>query len=427
VSVTETDKLVVLPNGAVVAFDETPNAGSTAMGFFMRVGSRNEARHEWGAAHLLEHLAFKGAGPWTAAAVADRMDRLGGDINAFTTRDLTCYYAHVLDEDAPEAFDLLWQLVTAPRLTEEDFERERGVVREEMRDALNDAEDRAEQAYMQALWGRHPVSHDVLGSPTSLDEMTWATIRRFWRTHYHPANLVVVWVGRPSPAVRDRVVDRIAAWPPAAGVRVLRPPKPVGGFRRVPVAGDQVFVMLGWPAPPRGQRAEHATRILTLALGGQNSSRLWQRLREQSGLAYYVGASYQPQHDYADLALSCGVAPDTIERAVAEMGQEWGTLVRQGLSAAEVERAQQQLRRNLVFGLETPEGRMHHVARWVMDGYAPPALPELLKDMEAVGLDDVHRVLAELAASPHFAFGASGPEDALSRRLADIFLNEAEG
>jgi len=426
------DKLVNGSRLVMEAPGRRTSGGSVAVAVFVSAGSRDERPSEWGAAHFLEHLAFKGAGGMAAETLADRMDRLGGDVNAFTTRELTCYHAHCLASDWETAFDLVWTLATAPHLAEADVDRERGVVRAELRDALGDAEDRAEEAYLRALWGRHPVARDVLGSMGSLERLDAAAVAQFHRRRYVPAETMVVMAGGGEALAfaraRAAMAARMAAWPtgPAAGPTVTAP-QAVGGERLVRVPGDQAYVVLGWPTVPWHHPDAMTHRLLGMVIGGQNTSRLWQRIREQEGLAYQVGASYSGQTDHGDLSLSAAVAADQVARVVDEMAREWQGLLKRPPDRDELDRARTQLKVGIVFQEETPEGRLHRLARWAGADLAVPTAQDLLTAVDRVTQDDVVRVLTDLhrTQSSHLALGVAGPRRALTHGLRDRFLEGA--
>ncbi len=420
-------------NGSRLAVEAgSQHAGSAAVAVFVAAGSRDERLREWGAAHLLEHLAFKGAGAFTIEALADRMDRLGGDVNAFTTREVTCYHAHCLAGDWDAAFELVWSLATAPHLEAEDLERERGVVEAEQREALNDPEDRAENAYLKALWGDHPVSREVLGSAASLRRMTVGGLSAFHARTYVPDRTLVVatghWGGPDPDAARARVLDRMAAWAPGGRPAAPAAGEPVaGGAERLTrVAGDQAYVVIGWPAVPWHHPDAMIYRMLGIVLGGQNTSRLWQRIREQEGLAYQVGAGYSGHRDHGDLSLSAAVAANQVERVVTEMAAEWRGLTERPPTAAEMERAATQLKIGIVFQEESPEGRLHRVAPWLAAGWTVPTVRDLVASVDRVTGDDVLRVVDDvnLHGMPHTALAAAGPRRALVPGLRDRFLDE---
>ncbi len=381
---------------------------------FVDVGSRDEGPGQRGCAHLLEHLAFRGAGSLDRQAIADRMDRLGADVNAFTTRDLTCYHAHVLDRDLESAWELLWAMTMAPWLTDADLDRERGVVAEELREAEDDVEDRADQAFTEALWGRHPLGRDVLGSRDSLKRMRGATVRGFHARHYGSNRLTVVLAGSGVGRILDRVRERLAGAPTAADL-IRTPPVAESAVRRRLVPGQEVFLSLGIPAPLMGDADENAWRLLGIILGGQNSSRLWQRIREEMGLAYQVGAQYNAYADYADFSASAGVAAERVQETLSAMTEEWVGLVDRPVTELELERAKRQASTGLVFGRETVEGILHYLARWATVGVSPPDPRELIAGLNETPLAAVQRAAAQAVArfESEAAVGIAGPQRAL--------------
>jgi predicted Zn-dependent peptidase len=384
------------------------------LGIFVDVGSRDERTGERGCAHLLEHLAFRGAGSLDRQAIADRMDRLGADVNAFTTRDLTCYHAHVLERDVEAAWELLWAMAMSPWLTADDLERERGVVAEELREAEDDVEDRADQAFTEALWGRHPMARDILGTAESLSRMREGTVRGFHTRHYGANRLTVVLAG----AGVDRLLDRVRRDVSMARLADPAPriaPVATAAVRRRVVPGQEVYLSLGISAPVMGDPAENAWRLLGIILGGQNSSRLWQRIREQMGLAYQVSAQYSAWVDYADFTASVGVAADRVRETLAAMAEEWEGLVRHPVTALELERAKSQASTALVFGRETVEGVLHYLARWAAAGQEPPDPRELMSGLAQTPLEAVHAAAAQAVSrfASDVAVGIAGPRQAV--------------
>ncbi len=402
------------PRGDRLVYEESTEAGSAALALFVDVGSRDEGSGERGCAHLLEHLAFRGAGPFDRQAIADRMDRLGADVNAFTTRDLTCYHAHVLAQDLEAAWDLLWAMTMSPWLTAEDLERERGVVAEELREAEDDVEDRADQAFTEALWGRHALARDVLGTRASLDRMRVTTVRRFHARHYGANRLTVVLAGSGVSRILDRVRAALAEAPSVPDL-TRTPPAAMSAIRRRLVPGQEVYLSLGIPAPLMGEPDEQAWRLLGIILGGQNSSRLWQRIREEMGLAYQVGAQYNAYADYADFSASAGVAAERVRETWSAMAEEWVGLVRNPVTALELERAKRQASTGLVFGRETVEGVLHYLARWATVGVCPPEPGEVIAALTDTSLEAVRRAAAEAVArfESAAAVGMAGPQRAL--------------
>ncbi|CAB1129033.1 Insulinase family protein [Candidatus Hydrogenisulfobacillus filiaventi] len=365
----------VLPNGVTLAVDSSPAPGSVALGVFVPVGSQDERdRAQWGWAHLLEHMVFKGAGPWDVDGVAAVMDDLGGEVNAFTTREYTCFYAKVLEPLGCRAADLLWTLVTAPRLEAGELAKERAVVLEEMAEARDDIEDVTEQRYMEALWADDALRHDILGAPGAIRRVSAAALRGFWETAYSQAPPVCVVAGSGAAEVARRWREALQR------PRYRGPRRTAGGWRPAPrevvkrQAAEQVHVLMGREGPALTGADYWEQLVLSLVLGGQNTSRLWLRLREQEGLAYTVGAALNSYGGWGETDIALTVRPDNLARAVAVAGEEVRRLAGEGPTEAEVGRAVTALTSNLVFGLETPDGRMQRLGRWLLLERLPPDL-----------------------------------------------------
>lgn len=415
------DSLKTLKSGLRVAFDDHGSLGTTAIGIFVGVGSRDEAVHEAGMAHFLEHLVFKGAGSLDSRAIAAEMDLLGGEVNAYTSRDYTCYYAKVLTPLAIPAWNLLWTMVRHPWLREEDIAPERNVIKEELREAHDDLEDRCETAYMQALWQDFALTHDVLGSMKSLGQVNAANLSQFYSRHYTTNNMVVALAGDGTDGILT-ILDQL---PPDA----LMPPTP-SRHSPHPQAleihdghpSEQVQVLLGVAAPPLDSRDYPATLLLSTILGGQNTSRLWQRLREQEGLVYTVSTGYNAQPEWAEMSIHMALSPDSVPSALAAIAEEVQGFQEQGPSSDDLERAVIQIETSLAFSRETPEGRMFRLGRYALCRACPPdheVFVQLLKDVTP---SQVQQLSNKLWSSwDRVAIGTAG---ALDRRGAGSSIRQ---
>lgn len=399
----------LLPSGMTVAYDDIPAVGTTALAFFVHVGSRDETPEAWGVAHLLEHLVFKGAGDWDFREIAARMDMLGGDINAFTTREYTCFHAKVLDPYAEEAFLLLRDLVTRPWLRPEDIEREKRVVLEEMKESQDDPDEVTDQVYADALYADSSLTHDILGTPESLAQVGGEEVRAFFDHWYNPANMVFAVSG----GGRDALVDRLASDPSKTSGTFSLPRKPPvlrleTRMRKAP--WEQVHVMLGTKAPPRDGQDYYAALLLALSLGGQNSSRLWQRLREEAGLVYQVGTQYMAERDYGDMAIYLALGHEEVPQALTLMREEIESMAHDGPSREEILRSARLLETSLVFGLETPDGRVQRLGRYALWGESPPPVSSMIAQVRAVEPKRIRQLAEELWVMPEaLAVAATGP------------------
>ena len=402
------DSLTTLKSGLRVAFDDHGSLGTTAIGIFVGVGSRHEAVDEAGSAHFLEHLVFKGAGTLDSRAIATEMDLLGGEVNAYTSRDYTCYYAKVLTPLAVPAWNLLWTMVCHPWLRDEDITPERNVIQEEIREAHDDLEDRCEMAYMQALWQDFALTHDVLGSMESLSQLNGAKLRQFYATHYTPNNMVVALAGDGTDGIL-RILDqeRKDALAPLTASRHRPRPQALEIHDAHPA--EQVQVLLGVAAPPLDSRDYPAALLLSTILGGQNTSRLWQRLREQDGLVYTVSTGYNAQPEWAEMSIHMALSPDSVPRALRAIAEEVQGFQEQGVDLDDLKRAVIQIETSLAFSRETPEGRMFRLGRYALCNACPPDHEVFVQLLKNVTPTQVKQLATSLWSSwDRVAIGTAG-------------------
>jgi predicted Zn-dependent peptidase len=392
----EIDFLQHTGQGLTVVFDDVPSVGTTALAFFVAAGSRDETPGEWGVAHLLEHLLFKGAGQWHARAIARMMDRMGSDINAFTTRNYTCFHARVLNQEALAAYRLLKTMVTDPWILEADVHREKNVVFEEMRESQDDPDDVLDDLLTQALYQDDSFTHDVLGSPGQLHGIDVARIRAFHQRYYRPDFMVLAISGGARDAVLNEAMQDFAA--PVARTALPRrrraPQVRISRTQRVQ-DWEQVRMGLAIPAPAR-YADQYASALVTAAiLGGQNDSRLWQRLREDEGLVYTVGTQYTADFDFGDMSTYLAIAPEAVDRAMDALKEEFVRLAEVGPTVEELSQTAMALYTVMVMAQETPDARVMRLGRYGLDQVLPWDLDTVAAQLNAVPEDAV----AALAAS----------------------------
>ncbi|HEY4006052.1 MAG TPA: pitrilysin family protein, partial [Pseudonocardia sp.] len=275
-----------------VVSEWVPGVRSASVGVWIGAGSLDETLGEAGAAHYLEHLLFKGTRRRTAAQIAEEIDAVGGELNAFTAKEHTCFYAHVLDDDLALAVDLLADVVTAATMADDDVELERAVVLEEIAMRADDPEDLAGEVFDTALFGDHPLGLPVIGSTESIEEMTRDRLRGFWRRHYTPPRMVVAVAGNVDHGqLVELVAQAFGSGAPAAPAGP-RPTRPLlsAGSRTVLHSEDSehAHLIMGLRGLDRHDARRPALEVLNTALGGGMSSRLFQQIRERRGLAYSV-------------------------------------------------------------------------------------------------------------------------------------------
>ncbi|MBA2321367.1 MAG: insulinase family protein, partial [Deltaproteobacteria bacterium] len=342
-----------LAGGLRVLSETVPGVRSVSLGIWIAIGSRDETPAQAGAAHYLEHLLFKGTRTRTAAGIAEEFDAVGGDLNAFTAKEHTCFYAQVLDTDLPMAVDVLADVVTDAVMAPADVEIERSVVLEEIAMRDDDPEDLLGELFDESLFGAHPLGRPVIGSEDSIRGMARDTLHDFWRGEYTTPRMVVAAAGnlahphlvalveKAFDAAMTRAGSAAPVAPRAAGTAVLNP-----GSQLVLRAEDteQAHVMLGVPGISRHDPRRSALAVLNTALGGGPSSRLFQQVREQRGLAYSVYSGVAAYTDAGILSVYAGCAPERLGEVVHVVRSVLADVAAHGLTPAEVVRAQGNLR-----------------------------------------------------------------------------------
>jgi predicted Zn-dependent peptidase len=400
-----------LANGLQVLAEPMPESQSVAIGVWCQVGSRHEQAEEAGLAHFLEHLCFKGTTHRSARDISEEIDRLGGELNAFTTREQTAFYATVLGEHLPHAVDLLGDLVIHPRLTARDVDKERQVVIEEIRMVDDNPEEMVHDLHARQLWGRHPLGRPVQGTALSVGRLSRRQVVRFWREHYRPSNMIIAAAGRLKWRPLLRQLDRtFGRWRsrPAIGRPAGAPPARHGvRFIRRPLA--QLHCCLSAPGLPQHHPDRYAGYLLNTILGGSVSSRLFQEVRERRGLAYTV---YSSQHSFADTgttSIYAACQPSAGARVLALIEQELRALARVGVGRRELNQAKEQVRGTVLLGLEHPHARMSRLARDLFYLGRVTTIEEGLRAIEAVTPSLLRRLAAALFVPSSYSLTLLGP------------------
>ncbi|WP_425572290.1 M16 family metallopeptidase [Pseudonocardia eucalypti] len=406
--------LSLLPSGLRVVTEPLPGVRSASVGVWIGAGSRDEVAGQAGAAHFLEHLLFKGTARRTSVRIAEEIDAVGGELNAFTAKEHTCFYAQVLDTDLPLAVDLLVDVVTAATMTPADVELERAVVLEEIAMRADDPEDMLGEVFDTALFGDHPLGRPVIGSQASVEALTQAGLHGFWRERYTPPRMVLAAAGNVEHA---RVLELAeAAFPAAPAGTPLAPrqgPPVATGEARVEVHHadtEQAHLMLGVRGLDRRDERRTALEVLNTALGGGLSSRLFQQVREQRGLAYSVYSATTSYADAGQLAVYAGCQPDRLGEVTSVIREVLDSVAERGLTDAEVARAKGALRGGLVLGLEDSASRMSRIGRHELDYGRQRSIRQTLDAIEAVTPDDVAAIAAEVLNRP-LTTAVIGPVD----------------
>ncbi len=391
-----------LPGGLRVVTEYLPAVRSASVGVWVGVGSRDEGTTVAGAAHFLEHLLFKSTPTRTAVDIAQAMDAVGGELNAFTSKEHTCYYAHVLDTDLALALDLVADVVLNGRCAVDDVELERDVVLEEIAMRDDDPEDALADMFMTAMFGDHPVGRPVIGSVQSVSAMSRSQLHSFHLRRYTPERMVVAVAGNVD---HDEVVGLTREHFAARLVRGRRPVAPRKGAGRV--TGDpglvlvnrdaeQTHVSLGVRTPGRGWEHRWAMSVLHTALGGGLSSRLFQEIREARGLAYSVYSSLDIFADSGAMSVYAACLPERFADVMKITTAVLESVARDGITEDECRIAKGSLRGGLVLGLEDSGSRMSRIGRSELNYGTHRTIEHTLRQIERVTLDEVNTVARRL-------------------------------
>jgi predicted Zn-dependent peptidase len=382
-----------LDSGMSVVTQAMPDARSVSLGFWVGVGSRDEDPGVAGVSHFLEHLLFKGTATRTALDIAEAVDAVGGDLNAFTTKEYTAFYARLLDDDLDLGLEILSDIMWAPAFRSEEVESERQVILEEILMHEDDPADLVHDVFAEALFPDHSLGREVLGYSGTVASMSGDDIRAYFAGRYRPANIVVVAAGHLD---HDQMVEGVEHR--FAGASSGAPPErrsPKAPSRPTTVANrptEQAHLVMGLRALSTHDDDRYALAVLNHVLGGGMSSRLFQEIREKRGLAYSV---YSYRSSYAEtgaVAVYAGAAPGRAHEVLALVHEELDRLDGEGITEAELEGAKGYLRGSLALSLEDPHGRMGRVGRSAIVHGEVPTFDELVARTDAVTLDDVARV-----------------------------------
>lgn len=376
-------ELTRLANGLTVAIDPMADAQSAAIGLHAFVGSRSEADGKGGLAHLVEHMVFKGARGRDARAIAEAIEDVGGSINAWTSRDQTLFHGRTLAADVGLALELIADLVRAPKLDETELEREKLVILSELGESLDAPDDLIHDRLFEAAFGEQPLARPVLGNDASIKGLARADCIQWLEEQYRPERLVISAAGKVDPGHVLHLAEALFGDLEAKAAPVIAPAAFTGGTRSDRRAAEQTHLALAFPGLPASSDAAPALSLFAQAVGGGMSSRLFQELREERGLAYSIYAWTQGFADTGLFAVNLaadkaravealGLARDIVERAAEE------------LTEAELNRARAQVEAGILMALETPQGRADAMARSIEIFGRIMTSEEMLAELHAV-------------------------------------------
>lgn len=399
----------VLPGGLRVVTEQMAGVRSASVGVWVGVGSADEDTTLHGCSHFLEHLLFKGTERRSALDISIELDAVGGEFNAFTAKEYTCFHARVLDVDLPRAVDVLGDMITGSLLEPDDVEAEREVILDEIAMHDDDPDDVVHNLFAEQAWGStSPLGRTIAGTEESIAALTRDQVDAFYRRHYRAANMVVAVAGN---VVHDDVVRLVAEAFAHHGFLAgdEAPVRRLGDGTFVPARPgtmsslrpfEQVNVVLGVDGLPRNHPRRFALGVLNTALGGGTSSRLFQEVRERRGLAYSVYSFASHHADAGLVGVSVGCLPAKLDDVLAVVRAELARVAAEGLTAEELERGKGMLRGGLVLGLEDSGARMSRLGKAELVYDELLGVEEMIARIDAVTLEEVGSLAAELFARP---------------------------
>ena len=402
----------VLPCGVRLATEAMADVRSVAIGFWVGTGSRDEPSDRAGASHFLEHLLFKGTPTRSATAIAEAIDEVGGDCNAFTTKEYTAFYIRLLADHLTLGLDILSEIMWDPALRDDDVEAERSVILDEILMHADEPADLVVEQWSSALFPDHPLGRDTLGTAGSVRATTTEDVRTFFGHHYRPGNIVVSVAGDcDHEAVSRGIESRFAGQPGGAAPARQAPAGAVDPLVVLRRPTEQAHLVLGMRSVSRFDDQRWALAVLNHALGGGLSSRLFQKVREQRGLAYSIWSDRIAYQDAGALSVTVGTAPEHVDEVLKIVSGELYDLAANGITDRELAVAKGNLRSETLLSCEDSGARMSRLGTALLLHGEIRTIDQLLDRIDAVGLDDVRQAAATVAVAPR-SLAAVGPFEA---------------
>jgi predicted Zn-dependent peptidase len=383
-----------LPNGVRVVTEAMPYVRSVAVGVWVGSGSRREQPEENGLCHFIEHMLFKGTTSRSAEEIARSVDSIGGNLDAFTAKELVSFNTKILDDHLPSAFDILSDLVLHPMFRPEDIQREKGVILEELKMDADNPEYQVHEIFTSNFWMGHPLGKPILGTKDTVRRFDREMIQRYYGKHYVPSNIFITSAGRLS---HEQMVDLVGA------TFGTLPASERPQFGAVPATHaritvrhkkslEQVHLCLGVPSYPLSHHERFSCYVLNTLLGGGMSSRLFQNIRERQGLAYAVFSELSPYSDTGCLSVYAGTSAKSARKVVDSILSEFRRLKEEEVGEEELRRSKDYMKGSLMLSLESTNSRMANLARQEMYFGRFFGLDELLQSIERVTAADVMRI-----------------------------------
>jgi predicted Zn-dependent peptidase len=387
----------VLDNGIRLLTERMTQVRSISIGVWLTRGSRHETAERGGIAHFVEHMLFKGTTTRSAEDIAQAIDSIGGQLDAFTAKEYASYYIKVLDEHLPLAIDILSDIVMNPAFSVDDIEREKKVVVEEIKMVEDTPDDLVHELFTQGFWADHPLGRPILGTRETVESFTTDLLRDYFRNAYTARNLIISAVGNLEHDHVRELLDKKFASVPRQGETLLEQAPTVAP--KILVRNkelEQSHLCLGASSYPQNHDDRYASYVLNTLLGGSMSSRLFQNVREKRGLAYAVFSGLSAYRDAGSFTIYAGCSNEAVGEVIDLVVEELRGVKQTAVPAAELQRAKDHLKGSLMLSLENTASRMSHLARQEIYFDRQFGLDETLQGIERVTSTDVQRVAVDL-------------------------------
>jgi predicted Zn-dependent peptidase len=410
--VAEEYRKSVLPNGIRLVTERMPHVRSVAVGVWVETGSRHEPETRAGVSHLIEHLVFKGTANRTAEEIARTMDSVGGQMDAFTTKEHTCFYVQVLDEHLPLAVDLLTDILLHPLFNADELEREKSVVLQEIKMVEDTPDDVIHDIFAAQMWRGHPLGRPILGTRESVTAFDRDTVLANFGEEYVPPRIIIAVAGNVT---HDRAAELFETgfngFSRAPVPRLSQPPTLVPSVNIVHKNLEQVHLVMGFPGLCHAAPERYALFVLNDVIGGSMSSRLFQEVRERQGLVYSIHSGVQGFIDTGTVYIYAATDAQNFSKVLKSILKELRDLRKDGVRPDELKRAKDHLKGSLMLSLESTSSRMNRLAKHEMHLGAFLTMDEMLDAIEAVRLEEVEGLIGEVVDEERLALTTLGPLD----------------
>ena len=408
---------LILDNGVRLVSERIPTHKSVTVGIWVNAGSRDETPAQAGYSHFIEHMLFKGTASRSATDISREIDALGGEMNAFTTRETTTYYIKVLDQHLPKALDLLSDIFHRSEFRPKEIEKEKQVVSEEIRMVKDDPEDLVQELHIAQVMGRHPLRRPILGQEATIARLGRQDLLDYIGTHYRSEEIVIAVAGNFDQRSLEKTISRQFGRRRQTSdvIRKRWPPEVCGGvvLKRKPL--EQVHLCVGLKGVPAGHKDRYAAYVLNSVLGGSVSSRLFEEVREKRGLVYSIYSFLSGYSDGGTMTVYAGTRPKEVSKVLDLIRREIKRMAVKGVDRTELTRTKEQMKGSLMLSLESTHSRMNKLAKDELIAGSHTSLEDMLREIDAITEEQVFRVAQDLLAPKNMAITALGP---LSPRLA---------